>query len=373
MNTCNKQTLKLRMIGLCLLACGMVLFISACTTSPTTTLAPITQIPASVDTPVPSSTAIPSPTVVPLPTTTPSATIVPTGACFVTYQDPFAFLPGTLQMLVRASEGVQIYDLHTMQEVKFLQAPSSLNDPVVALSPDGQKLAWALEDGTVQVVRIADQSVLASFSSEQVAPVKLEYSPTGETLYSVSHDGSVKSWDQAGTLLNALLPGFELVNIGISPDGQLLATIPFDGPVRLWKTSDFKWFRDLGGTGGYDTSDVAFSPDGQYLAADLATGLFVWSIPDAKEFLGSITPTNSLAAAYSPDGSYLAYGDPNNVIISSPDGLQLIRTLSGHQAPVFDLVFSPDSSLLVSADGQEIRVWRLADGQLLAIGKSACP
>jgi len=277
--------------------------------------------------------------------------------------------------LVRADNGVQIFDLQSMQEKKFFQSPSPLNGPVVALSPDGEKLAWALEDGTVQVVRIADQSVLATFNTSQAMPLtlKLEFSPASDQLFSVSHDGSVKSWDLEGNLLNALLPGFELVNIGLSPDGSLLATIPSDGPVRLWSVPDFDWVGDLGGTGGYDTSDVAFSPDGQYLAADLVTSLFVWSIPDKIELRGAITPTNSMAVAYSPDGSYLAYGDLNNVVLSSSDGLQIVKTLTGHQAPVFDLVFSPDSSLLVSTDDREIRVWQVDNGQLLAIGKKACP
>jgi WD40 repeat protein len=72
---------------------------------------------------------------------------------------------------------------------------------------------------------------------------------------------------------------------------------------------------------------------------------------------------NGLAITFSPDGRFLAYAltdDRNNVILSSPDGTQTIRTLSGMRGTVWELIFSPDRSLLVS------------DGRLLYIGKPSC-
>ena len=80
-----------------------------------------------------------------------------------------------------------------------------------------------------------------------------------------------------------------------------------------------------------------------------------------------------MAVTYSPDGKYLAYSDINNVVLSSPDGSQKILSLEGHQSPIFELLFSPDSSILVSADDMDIRVWRGKDGELLAIGKRGGP
>ena len=57
----------------------------------------------------------------------------------------------------------------------------------------------------------------------------------------------------------------------------------------------------------------------------------------------------------------------------SPDGAQKIRTLEGHASPVWGLFFSPDGAKLVSTDGVEVRIWQAADGRLLYVGKSACP
>jgi WD40 repeat protein len=164
-----------------------------------------------------------------------------------------------------------------------------------------------------------------------------------------------------------------VLGIGISPDGATLATLPFDGPVILWDLAEYKAIVEVGGSGGFDTSDVDFSPDGQFIAADLATGLSVWKASDQTLLWSGI---NSMAFAYSPDGRFLAYsdiGENNNVVLSSPDGTQRIRTLEGHQGPVWAMIFSPDSTRLVSADGIEIRIWQVEDGELLYVGKPACP
>jgi len=167
----------------------------------------------------------------------------------------------------------------------------------------------------------------------------------------------------------------EVLGICISPDGTMLASIPFDGPVKLWDLKDYNLVRELGGFGGFETSDISFSPDGQLVASDTATGLFLWKTSDGTELLGGNPGINSMAAAFSLDGRFLAYseiGEKFDVVLISPDGTKRIRTLEGHPAPVGVLIFSPDSAYLLSSDWVETRIWQVEDGQLLYIGKSTC-
>ena len=355
---------QLVLIG-CLLIIICILYPNSGAISPTRTQAPQgtnTHIPT-----IPASATFTPPL---LPTESPT-TGVP---CFVTYVDPFAFLPNSTTLLVRAIEGVHVFNLQTMQEESFIEAPSNLNGPVVALSPDGKRIAWSLEDGTIQIVRLSDQVVMTSIKSGQTSPIKLEFHPDGKLVYSASHDGWLKVWDLNGNLVNSFMPGgLDFMNFGLSADGAMLATIPSDGEITLWNADNFKIITGLTSSGGYDTSDVVFSPEGKYIAADLINGLYLWKMPDRTELMGAGSAINSMAVAYSPDGEILAYSNLNQIVLSSPDGTQTIRTMDGHQAPIFELVFSPDSSVLVSADGMEIRVWRVEDGELLAIGKSTCP
>jgi WD40 repeat protein len=326
-------------------------------------------------------------------TDTPSANAMqtPEPPCFVTGFSPVTFMPDGERILVRAENGIQIFNLQTMQEEAFLAAPTNLNYPAVALSPDGEILAWALEDFSIQLIRISDKKILHTLTGHTDIIGKLRFSPNGDRLFSASHDTWVRVWDMEGNLVHAFQPpgalGYpdEVLGIGISPDGTMLATIPFDGPVKLWDLKDYELVRELrglaGGSGGYDTSDISFSPDGQLVAADTATGLFLWKTLDGIELLGGNPGINSMAAAFSPDGRLLAYGETGekydvvkfDVVLSSPDGTQKIRTLEGHPAPVGILFFSPDSSLLLSSDWVETRIYRVEDGQLMYVGKSACP
>jgi WD40 repeat protein len=295
--------------------------------------------------------------------------------CFVTSGAPVAFLPDNLRLLLQSAAGTQIIHLETLQSDTF---PAS--GPVIALAPDGNTLAWALPDNTIQEMRLADKTILRTLTGHTGPITKLKFSPDGTRLYSASLDTWVRIWNRTGSLLHAFQPtGADdfpspVLGIGISPDGTQLAVIPADGPVKIWGLDAYNPLKELGGSGGYDTSDIVFSPDGKLLAADLATGLFLWRLADGAELLSP--GLNSLAVAFSPDGRLLAYSevtDTSTVNLTSPDGAQKIHTLPGHLGPVWELVFSPDSSILASTDGVETRLWRVSDGKLLYIGKSDCP
>jgi WD40 repeat protein len=311
-------------------------------------------------------------TTLPLPTST-STKVAQMTLCFTTREIlPFAFTPDSARLLVRAGSGVQVIDLKTGQEDAFLQAPMRIL--TAALSPDGKILAWSLDDNSIQLVDFSNGQVLSTLMGHSDPVYHLRFSPTGDRFYSASHDGWIRIWDMQGNQLPSIQAGGEVLGFGISPDGRTLATIPGDGPLSLWDLAENKMTSELGGTGGYDTSDAVFSADGQYLAADLITGIFLWRVSDGSLTWNDIR--NSMAVAYSPNGQFLAYSnidDNNKVILAPPDGKGIVREIEGIQGPVWELFFSPDSSLLAATDGAEIRIWQVQDGRLLFIGKPTCP
>lgn len=284
---------------------------------------------------------------------------------------PISFTPDNTMLAIRAGSGVQLFSLETMREESFLQAPQNVLS--AALSPDGQTIAWSLEDNTIQLIQVPSGRLMNTLEGHTDIVSKLRFSPSGDKLLSASHDGSVRVWDSKGNLLQAMEVGSEVVGIGISFDGTRLATVPFDGPLEVWDLTTYQKVAAPGGTGGFDTSDAVFSPEGKYLAADLATGLFLWRLSDGKLLWDD--HKNSLAVAFSPDGQFLAYSnvDNNQIVLSSPDGAETLRTLEGLQGTVWELFFSPDSSLLAATDGREIRIWNAGNGNLLYRGKAACP
>ncbi len=289
--------------------------------------------------------------------------------CFAFEQLPaFAFTPDGSALMVRANQAVQVFNLKTGALETSIKSGQMLR--ATALSPDGKTLAWALQDNTIQLVQVSDQAVLLTLSGHTDWVTKLGFTPGGDLLVSASHDHTVRVWSLSGEQVRSI--STDALGIGISADGSMLATIPFDGPVALWDLTTGEKIKDLGGYGGYDTSDAVFSMDGQYLAADLASGLFLWKIADARMIWSGI---NSMAVAFSPDGQYLAFSKADNgneVILASPDG-RYLRSIDAMQTPIWELTFSPDSSLLSINDGTEIHVRTVNDGALVAVGKSACP
>ncbi len=309
-----------------------------------------------------------------LPITSPTQRPVSQGpVCFeIVELPPIAFSPDGESLLVRTSSGVQVFDIASGKLQAYIKSSQSLMS--AALSPDGKRLAWGFQDGTIQLVDLSTQQILANLSGHPDAAYDLEFSPDGDRLYSASHDGLVRVWDMQGEQLPAIQVGYEVLGFGLSADGSKLATIPFDGPVSLWELAGNTKVMELASTGGYDTSEAYFSPDGEYLAADLATGIYMWRLADGSLVWNKVH--NSMAVAFSPDGQYLAYSDiddSNMVALAVPDTGQFIRLVDRMQSPVWELTFSPDASKLAITDGVEIHIRQVTDGTLLAVGKSACP
>ncbi len=285
--------------------------------------------------------------------------------------NPISFTPDNTRLVIRTGSGVQLFNLESMEEERFLESPGTIVS--AALSPDGQIMAWSLEDHSIQLIQVSDGTPLNTLKGHTDLVFKLRFSPKGDRLFSGSHDGSVRIWDINGELVKVIETNGEVLGMGIAPDGTTLAAIPIDGPVKLWDLATYQKISTLGGTGGFDTSDAVFSPDGKYLATDLATGLALWRISDGKSLWDELK--NSLAVAFSPNGKFLAYADvaKNAIVLSSPDGAQIIRTLEGMRGIVWELFFSPDSAMLAATDDGEIRIWQAETGQLLYIGKVSCP
>ncbi|MEM8638857.1 MAG: NB-ARC domain-containing protein [Cyanobacteria bacterium P01_G01_bin.54] len=113
-------------------------------------------------------------------------------------------------------------------------------------------------------------------------------------------------------------------------------------------------------------SAVAFSPDGETLAAGLADGrLCLWRVADGEQMLTFYGHTDwPWAIAFSPDGGLLASASQDRTVrlwdVATGEGLQVFE---GHTDWVKAVAFSPDSRLLASgSNDQTVRLWDRASG-----------
>ncbi len=114
-------------------------------------------------------------------------------------------------------------------------------------------------------------------------------------------------------------------------------------------------------------SAVAFSPDGQVLAAAIASGeMRLWRVADGEQLLTCRGHTEwPWAIAYSPDGKCLASGSQDQTIrLWDPTTGECRQILTGHSNWIKSIAFSRDGRWLVSGGNDNtIRVWEVATGQ----------
>jgi WD40 repeat protein len=165
--------------------------------------------------------------------------------------------------------------------IQKLRVPQTKID-CLSLS-DGQTLATASEDGTIQIWDLTSGQLTKTIASGGKIRA-LRFAPAGPTLASASEDGSVSLWDlQTGALRLQLRKHSAAVSaIAFSADGKLIATGGDDRSVIIWEIATGKARHTLKGHDLAVTS-LAFSPDASRLASGAGNASVVlWDVPTGK-------------------------------------------------------------------------------------------
>ncbi|HZO31879.1 MAG TPA: WD40 repeat domain-containing protein [Chloroflexota bacterium] len=244
----------------------------------------------------------------------------------------------------------------------------------IAFTPDGQTLAFTAGNGTVRVTRASDGAQLLSWKPHDLGVRSMTLSPDGTMLATgegvTSHHGrvqtdtSVRLWRVSD---GALLRTFQgehrpIRDLAFSPDGQSLAASAWAGGVTLWQISTGRIVRTFDGE-WEAAENLAFSPDGQALTAS-ADGRVIplWRVSDGTRFKTiDARPGVVLSTAFSADGTIVATGDKGSAIHlwHAADGT-LLRTLkpadASATAEIDRMAFSPGGEILVASSSDGV-VW----------------
>jgi WD40 repeat protein len=244
------------------------------------------------------------------------------------------------------------------------------NGRVFALShtaiPNGIELR-DLEDGTTTSFDAGDSShelanVAALSPDRQFLVCRSEREPGR-----LNNEGGFWLWDTSDPRRAPRMLGMSFgpaLHAAFSPDSRLLAC-GFDQGLAIYEVPSFQTRAAV----RWDSLEsVAFSPDGQYLAAGTITGLVkIWSVSTNREVatLRHEGDTTISHVAFSADGRLLMVQGPRRVHVWNFAGTAERRELAGHAAGVTAVVFSPDGAWLASSSwDRQVRIWDAATGEL---------
>ena len=258
---------------------------------------------------------------------------------------------------------------HLPEGAKARLGRGKLNN--VIFSPDGTRIAvstaigiWVYDTQTREAVSLfAEIQTGKSFFTSK-SPEVLVFS-VDAILIASAHGKRVYVWDTVTGAAFAMLDEHPdaIAAIALSPDSTKLATAGEDWVVRLWDVGTGKYLNGLKGHPGA-VNAVTFSPDGKILAS-AGSRLRLWDADTGEllhadhEDLGSID-----RLVFSPDGKILAGagGWDRAVHLWNVNTRTLQKTPKGHTGEVQDIAFSSDSSTLVSAGHDALRLWDVSTG-----------
>lgn len=281
---------------------------------------------------------------------------------------------------------LRIWDAHTGENIKTL---TGHKDIIVsaAYSPDGTTIISAGWDGmlhrwnaqTGQPLKTYElyKGVLHFARGHAGAITRIAYSPDGNTIATASGDGTMQWWDAHTGEKRKTFIGHTPHSVKYSPDGKTLQIL-IGKEVQLRDAATYEYLHTLKGN-SYNIKHIVFSPNGDIIAISTVVGtLGLWNASTGKiikmlirnEDIEEFDPLVSRFPVFSPDGKMIAIEQGNETVwIWNTSTGEHITTLTGHEGTLKLPVFSPNGKTIAtkthirSSKGGTIRLWDVDTGE----------
>lgn len=230
-----------------------------------------------------------------------------------------------------------------------------------AISPDGTRVALAMNDGTIPILDARNLHDMRVLRGHEKHVWSLSWSRDGRRLVSASGDSTARIWDVDGNQQPVVLRGHTdgVVSVEFDVTGERILSGGEDGTARIWDARDGHQVAMLCDE---DAGVVArFRPDGRQVVTAVLTGhARLWNVETGAEVTAFRGHTGRMRdIAWSPDGTRVvtASADKTVRIWDASDGRELI-VLRGHEDEVRTVDWSQDGQRIASSSRDKTaRIW----------------
>lgn len=263
-----------------------------------------------------------------------------------------------------------VWDLTAKRTSRWLETPR-VETRAVALSPAGDAMALAGEDGVVRIFDLARGAITRSLpwprSDWAAQPFEsVAFSPDGRWLAADATDlGRLFVWD---TSSGALAQAFTVTPRNLWAiawlDADRVISADYIGGFTVWSVSAG---RAVAVSPQRDRADgaqgIAVSPDGRTVVA--LAGHALTYLDPASANVTAARP-NALHGAkgirFSTDGRSLVYGLGKELVWEAAPSQERIQAFEGHRDRILGAAVLPEGDQVVSSSGDgSVRLWRRGD------------
>jgi WD40 repeat protein/serine/threonine protein kinase len=276
--------------------------------------------------------------------------------------------PDSKLIAIPSNDTVSIFETETGKHQRTL---TGINGHVTTavFSPSGRELAVGSQggDNVIRLFNVADGREIRSFQGSKLGVNRVAFAPPdGKLLASAGGDsdkgGEVIIWDVATGQKEQELPetAFPVRNVAFAPNSAagasgVLATVSDGARVRIWDSVTGKLVKTLPFLPKGPTYGLAFSQDGQFLAAGNSSDTMVWSTANWSVHATRKTPGEWLAWRADPQVLLASWAHnsspkakPGNVALLYLDDKKIVNVslAIAYTQPEVSLSLSPDGNQL---------------------------
>lgn len=259
---------------------------------------------------------------------------------------------------------VRLWEVASGNEQKHLTELGG-RPTTVAFSNNGKRLAVGVggkdwnKPSDIQLWDVTDMKKIRTLTGHQGWVGWLAFSPDGHSLVSTSStDVTARVWDlQTGAELRHIGPDRQapLFKMLYCHDGKTLVSYGQENTLRLWDSSTGKEMRTSDGAQSW-VGAVSFSPNGRLLASGSADGLIqLWDAVTRKEVRRFTHSGWLVGLPFSPDGQLVASAGMFDPVV------RIWETNRGKQARQIKTPAMFITCLAWSGDGKTLATWSRVD------------